>query len=360
MKTEATIWLTAITMIMMQHSVAQHQLTNGELDLQWSTLPDLPDSLGVAGAFVGISNGALVVAGGSNFSKPLWAGGKKQFLSSIHVLHSDGQGGYVWVDGGRLPVAVSNGSAVCVAGGVLCIGGSTTNGDIADILLLRWNSDERKVEIVPYPPLPDVCSYSAAVAIDETVYVAGGKNDAFPDGMRHFWRLDSRLANKANWERLPDLPSNVFSTVLAAQHDGYGLCIFQYSGKSASKYSTAVYVYPIHERSSPAWSEKAPMPHATLAATAVGKDDYEVLVFGGSDGHNIANRLALKDDYHLSKSIIKYDAVNDAWCPIGDMPIGIVSTTAVWWNGLLVLPGGELGNAMRTNKVLALKIGDAK
>lgn len=360
MKTEATVWLTAITMIMMQHSVAQQQLTNGELALQWSTLPDLPDSLGVAGAFVGISNGTLVVAGGSNFSKPLWAGGKKQFLSSIHVLHSDGQGGYVWVDGGSLPVAVSNGSAVCVAGGILCIGGSTTNGDIADVLLLRWNSDERKVEIVRYPSLPNACSYSAAVAIDDTVYVTGGKNEAFPDGMCQFLRLDSSLGSEANWEHLPDLPLNVFSGVLVAQHDGYGLCIFQYSGKSASEYSTAVYAYPVHGRSSHAWIEKSPMPYATLAATAVGRDDHEVLVFGGSDGHNIANRLALKDDYHLSKGIIKYNAVNDTWCPIGDMPLGIVSTTAVWWNGLLVFPGGELGNAMRTNKVLALKIGGAK
>ena len=35
--------------------------------ISWSELPELPDSLGLGGAFAGVSNGALLVAGGLNF-----------------------------------------------------------------------------------------------------------------------------------------------------------------------------------------------------------------------------------------------------------------------------------------------------
>ena len=36
--------------------------------LDWRPLPDLPNELGVAGPFVGVHNGALIVAGGANFA----------------------------------------------------------------------------------------------------------------------------------------------------------------------------------------------------------------------------------------------------------------------------------------------------
>ena len=35
--------------------------------LQWAQLPPLPDPLGVAAPFAGVSGGALLVAGGANF-----------------------------------------------------------------------------------------------------------------------------------------------------------------------------------------------------------------------------------------------------------------------------------------------------
>lgn len=46
--------------------------------LNWEELPELPavsgqpDNYGVAGAFSGIHNGALIVAGGANFPEPGW------------------------------------------------------------------------------------------------------------------------------------------------------------------------------------------------------------------------------------------------------------------------------------------------
>ena len=49
--------------------------SNAEV-IQWSELPDLPDTLGVAGAFSGVSSHALIVAGGANFPEPLFKDGQ--------------------------------------------------------------------------------------------------------------------------------------------------------------------------------------------------------------------------------------------------------------------------------------------
>ena len=48
-------------------------------------LPDLPDSIGVAGPFVGVHNDALIVAGGANFPVP--AGGDLWEVPKVY--HAD-------------------------------------------------------------------------------------------------------------------------------------------------------------------------------------------------------------------------------------------------------------------------------
>lgn len=64
--------------------------------LNWNALPDLPDPVGVAGPFVGISDDALIVAGGANFpDAPPWQGGKKMWHDKIHVLEKDKSGDYL-------------------------------------------------------------------------------------------------------------------------------------------------------------------------------------------------------------------------------------------------------------------------
>ena len=59
--------------------------------LKWSSLAELPDEKGVAGAFAGVSggdpqSGVLIVAGGANFpGQPPWAGGTKAWkMRSIY------------------------------------------------------------------------------------------------------------------------------------------------------------------------------------------------------------------------------------------------------------------------------------
>ena len=89
---------------------------------------------------------------------------------------------------------------------------------------------------------------------------------------------------------------------------------------------------------------------ALVAASTVDGEN-SLLVFGGSDGINIENRLTLRNQYHLNDTILRYDTSTKVWADIGRMPIGVVATQAIPWEGGVLLVGGELGNAMRSSKV---------
>jgi N-acetylneuraminic acid mutarotase len=55
--------------------------------LKWDGLPPLPDALGVAGPFTGVSGDALLVAGGANFLDGApWEGGRKVWHDAVYVL----------------------------------------------------------------------------------------------------------------------------------------------------------------------------------------------------------------------------------------------------------------------------------
>ncbi|MSU66947.1 MAG: galactose oxidase, partial [Opitutus sp.] len=89
--------------------------------IKLETLPSIPDSEGFAAAFCGVSNGALLFAGGTNFptNRP-WEGGLKAWHDKVFVLPSrTGK----WAS--ARPLAKENGYGVSVtaAGGVVCIGG---------------------------------------------------------------------------------------------------------------------------------------------------------------------------------------------------------------------------------------------
>ena len=94
---------------------------------KWEKLPPLPDALGVAAPFAGVSGGALLVAGGANFpDKMPWEGGKK-------VWHDR-----VWKSGALttqplppLPIALSGASGALVGDTLIVACGSEASGEQA-------------------------------------------------------------------------------------------------------------------------------------------------------------------------------------------------------------------------------------
>src|SRR5215211_7728693 len=103
-------------------AVCMSTLACAEDAFVWTQLPPLPEPLGVAGAFAGVSGGALLVAGGANFPGRMpWEGGQKVWHDRVWVLESP-EG--LWREAGTLPRALGYGVSVTWRGSMVCVGGS--------------------------------------------------------------------------------------------------------------------------------------------------------------------------------------------------------------------------------------------
>ncbi|MEX2569460.1 MAG: hypothetical protein WD431_26195, partial [Cyclobacteriaceae bacterium] len=327
--------------------------------LDWAELPDFPAELGLGGAFIGESNGVLIVAGGSNFTTPIWDGGEKQFYRDVYILKKSLQGEIRWEKVGDLPFPVSNGASVTTTAGVLCMGGSNGDGDLDSVLMLKWDPETRELTINNnFPKLPMACSYPSAAISGERVYLAGGKNQDYPDGMKNFWALNLVPSDveSFNWEKLDawEGPGR-FGAVLGVQNNGIQDCIYLFSGKNGNNnYLTDAYQFnPAQKGKGNGWTQKSNVPQPIMAAPSVRFGQTHILVFSGSDGHDTDRINELKESYHFSKDILAYHTITDTWIKVGNLPIGLVTSNAVWWDGKLVIPGGEIGPGRRTNKVYA-------
>src|SRR5687767_4377050 len=99
MKYTRLLYLVFITISLKLHA----QNTNRWF--QWQQPASFPVKEGLGNAITGISNGALIIAGGSNFDKPILAGGKKLVHDKIYVATDLNV--MNWQEAGRLPWPVS-------------------------------------------------------------------------------------------------------------------------------------------------------------------------------------------------------------------------------------------------------------
>src|SRR5690242_19451692 len=75
--------------------------------IQWLKLPSIPDQVGRAGMFAGVSKGALLVGGGANFpGKMPWEGGRKMWHDTVYVLSKTNG---AWREAGKLPQPLADG-----------------------------------------------------------------------------------------------------------------------------------------------------------------------------------------------------------------------------------------------------------
>src|ERR1700722_11979195 len=95
--------------------------------LRWTPFPPVPDPEGFAGGFAGVSGGALLFAGGSNFpiGKRQWQGGSKQYYDTLYVLESPTG---AWRIAGRLPRPNGYGVSASYGGEFILAGGGDLEG----------------------------------------------------------------------------------------------------------------------------------------------------------------------------------------------------------------------------------------
>lgn len=368
------------------HQVKAQRLHN---ELIWDELPPLPPSPGqthqpgLAGAFAGVHNNVLILAGGANFpaGKP-WEGGNKVYHDEIYVLKRS-ENVYRWITDSafHLPYPIAYGASVSVPGGVVCIGGMNSGQYVNTTLLLTWDAVKKAVLIDSLPALPIAMANMAAAASGNTLYVAGGSTADGP--VRTLYALDLNLP-ASGWKRLPDVPAAPFSHAVAAvQSNGEYPCFYLFGGRSATASGiSALYHHSfVYDPVKASWKALADIQVAgqkinLSAGTAIASGANNILLIGGDDGdvfHQIETLTAQANQSHdmaeqkkinrqlsnlrnnhpgFSRKIYLYNTLTDAWTVMAALPFGSqVTTTAVHWGDRLVIPSGEVSPGIRTNKI---------
>ena len=357
-------WLSALTPGIAS-AVEQANPTQKTLagTLDWEALPDLPDKVGVAGPFVGVHNGALIVAGGANFpQQPYWEN-EKAWHADAWVLARNAQNGYQWLTGFSLEHPLAYGAVASTSRGVVCMGGDDGQQVTDRCFLLTWEAEEKSLHSLPLPSLPAPCAYGAAAAIDDVVYLACGQSGRSLDtATQNLWRIDISLPN-AKWESLPPFPGQARAFNYAvAQHNGFDNCLYVFGGrclKQEAEDTNGIVplsdLYEFNPRQK-TWRRRADLPRPLMAGTAVAAGQSHIFALTGADGSlwDRAEQLRL-DHPGFPKRALAYHTITDTWVDAGPTPANAVTSPAALWDGLIVLASGETQPGIRTISVWGIR-----
>jgi N-acetylneuraminate epimerase len=312
---------------------------------EWTRLPPLPDKEGFAGSFAGVSNGALLVAGGANFpDKKPWEGGQKQWYDTVFVLEKPGG---EWKVAGKLPRALGYGVSVTHGAGVVCVGGSDAERHFADAFRLEWRAG--KLVTTKLPALPHPIANGCGALVGETLYVAGGQEK--PDGpaLKNIWRIDLS-AKELQWKEVEECPGAGRILAVAASSGGSfwlasGAELVAKGDKLERRYLKDAYRYDPGK----GWSKLADLPRAAVAAPSPAPGDATgFFVLGGDDGTQVG--VAPEKHRGFAKSVLRFDAKTEKWLEAGELSAPRVTAPCVFWNGWVV-PSGEVRPGVRSPEV---------
>ncbi len=373
--------------------------------LNFSSLSELPPNSGyqtqpgLAGAYAGIDNDVLIVAGGANFPDNVpWKGGSKVYYDEIFILKKNGQDDYSWKKTDiKIPLASGYGGAVSTSGGLFCFGGNTSDKCISESWFIRYFSENETVEILSGPRLPVPLTNFAYAKVDNKLFVAGGISS--PDGPSQniFLSLDISKPNPLEWkwEELPgwEGASRAYA-VGAAQSNGISNCFYLFSGRNLKENGEIEVLYDAHvfDPSQKKWSlisEGKDNEFPFMAGTAFPVGANSIVFTSGADGQLMKKQLQIEKQIrelqniseksqkiqdelqnaennlleHLEthpgfgNQVAVFNTITRQVYPIAELPAtGQVTTTAVRWGDDFVIPSGEIRPGIRTNNILKITI----
>jgi SSS family transporter len=180
----------------------------GHSTLVASPLPPMPRD--IRGAFCGVVNGAIIVAGGAEDVRPGGEPASWRCVDTVYILpppsktpppDTRSHAAKVWdwakpllgvslarkagdiesfgewrVSGAKLPFPVAFGAAAVHDNALVCIGGWTSTGTTRRVFRIRYDGNDAIVEepSAAIPALPRSLAFLSARALDNALYVAGG------------------------------------------------------------------------------------------------------------------------------------------------------------------------------------------
>jgi len=358
--------------------------------LEWIVLPPLPPAAGasiqpgLAGPVAGAQGKYVLLGGGANFENGLpWKGGTKVYRTDMFLLERLPEGEFVWTrPAEKLPFPLAYSACLSLPNGIVSLGGENDRGPVDDAVL--FGIENGKIKRHALPSLPRPVTSAAAASIDAKIYLAGGADAAGEtDG---FLSLDLDRPEKG-WMALAPLPEKGSHGVLVSQSDGRESCLYHFGGRrrtaDVTDFSASVWKFA---PSTGTWNREGNIfnegkPTALAAGTGLAAGDRFILLFGGDPGilFNRTERLnqaisaasgaaekrrlleekdrLLSGHPGFSRNILAYDTRTKTWLKTGELPgESAVTTVAFLWNGIGVIPSGEIRPGVRTPAVFAFKV----
>ncbi len=321
-------------------------------EMNWSQLPPLRDAEGFAGSFAGVSDGALIVAGGANIDGDKWKEPfTKKWYDSVFVLAKpDG----AWMQAGTLERPLGYGVSISADDSVLCLGGSDATRHYATSFRMRWKAGTLSRSLLPDLPRP--CANACGALVGRTIYVAGGiETPAATAALRTFWALDLD-APEPRWRELEPWPGSARMLAVAAAHDG---SFYLMSGAALSASADGKLVREFLRdayRFTPGqgWERLANLPRPAVAAPSPAPvKDGRIFIVSGDDGANVTFQPVEKHP-GFPRDTLVLDVRANSWSTLPVAPISRATVPVVEWLGRFVIPNGEVRPRVRTPEVWAL------
>lgn len=324
--------------------------------LSASRLPDLPNTVGVAGPFVGVAGDALIVAGGTNFpDAPPWSGGTKTWHDTAFVLPSPDAN---WHEGFKLPKALAYGVSITTDDGLVCIGGCTATENVADVFVLKWDGTTLSHKTLPSLPAPSSCQ--AGVLINAKIYLAGGQPGPNPvegPSSDYFWVLDLKDQNP-QWKSLPTWPGpERFYAVAGTDGERFFMFsgirrILNAEGQPALEYLRDAYCF---DPKTSEWTRLPDLPNANAAVASPAPlvAGGLLLIGRGADGVKVDGPMDKRPGF--SGDTLSFDLAAKKWESIGALPFGRAAVPSATWHGGTIIASGEVGPGVRSKEVWWIK-----
>lgn len=345
-------------------------------ELRWNNSFSLPAGengsahTGVAGPVAGIIGDTLIIAGGANFpGKMPWEGGVKYYSKEAYIYTMDGEGIRL-IRRQALENAVSYPGNCSAWGALYAAGGENSVGPVNSVMKIIPENDSLVTEYLP--PLPVALTNGSLVFASGKLYFTGGENRELVSDKIYVYDL---LDLSAVWKEAYRLPYPVSNAVVVS--DGKEK-IYIAGGRKRNEHALSTFYDGVLEVDlvSESIRRVATLPEALSAGTGVLDGDGNLLLFGGDTGETFhkAEGLILqisqttdpvrREELNEQKARVqrthpgfsnlcrKYDFKKEKWVSLpplsGNSP---VTTTALVYRDLIVIPSGEIRAGVRTDQI---------
>jgi N-acetylneuraminate epimerase len=334
---------------------------------EWKMLAALPDPVGYAGMFGGVLQGRLVTGGGSQWDKPGWLNGTKNYRDRIFAL-TDPAGKWTELRA-KVPFKGGYFASASTAEAIYLAGGIDSTGCRRSVFKLRTQGEELIFDRLP--DLPKPVGYGAAAIAGGRLYVVGGMDSPEAKSARvETWSLAiAGPSTSEGWRREADFPGTGVFVASAAADAGQVYVFGGMEFTAAGKYAPSAHAYRLNAAVGK-WEPLPDLPEPRVGGTNPGRAlaDGRLFLVGGyaeifpgkpRDHPGFSTQTLfynIRERRWERGPILPHAAVANRDSPGDAGPAPMLAAPCVLWQDRVVVIGGEVRSGVRTPAVLAWSV----